>query len=439
MRRPIAAAVREAARLDDPAELELFGATMFPGAVASEPDHAAELVALIAEARQGQSLLRALSAAAPPPVSTLAAEAIREGPVSLAAERVGTLAPERAFSLDADEPVTSVMVTCRRPGTAGCQLLAFTLEWPATGGAIKEATTAPLEEGELESKVLAVARAEGIEPEEISTEEAVELIAAGARRCADFGAGPDREDSLPVALLLRAAARPDADALLEPLAGLPSLVSLIEDVIDEAEVQQEIDAFNDAVDAWCGEQGFGEEWHDLVRYAGGTMADFQAWYAEVELTDWDAEQLADYLLGYVPRKVGLDDEDVERFPLAAADVFRFLGDTGRLPAREAVELSRLAVALTDRFAAAASDPRNFGPAKAFAAAMEADGVDLGDRAAVQAWIESFNALPEAERKQRMPLPGDPPAPPPKPAAAKKKAAVKARRSQRQARRRSRRK
>jgi hypothetical protein len=119
MGRPIRSLVQEAARVDDPAELELLAAGLVPTAlhVAGPPGAVVELVAMIAEAKGGRSLLRALSVAAPPPVSTLAAEALAglgEGPLTVAAQRAGTLVLERAFALDADEPVTSVLVACRR-------------------------------------------------------------------------------------------------------------------------------------------------------------------------------------------------------------------------------------------------------------------------------------------------------------------------------------
>ena len=76
MGRSIHGAVSEAARVEDPAELELLGAELIPpGLLAGTPGMAAELVAMIGEAKGGLSLLRAMSAAAPPPVSTLAADA----------------------------------------------------------------------------------------------------------------------------------------------------------------------------------------------------------------------------------------------------------------------------------------------------------------------------------------------------------------------------
>jgi hypothetical protein len=92
------------------------------------------------------------------------------------------------------------------------------------------------------------------------------------------------------------------------------------------------------------------------------MAGYRAWYADGSIHAWNAADLEGFLLGWVPRKVGVDDEDIEHVPATVAEVFGFLGETGSLPARQAA-LGRRARALTEEFALAARDPRRFGPAK----------------------------------------------------------------------------
>ncbi len=44
-----------------------------------------------------------------------------------------------------------------------------------------------------------------------------------------------------------------------------------------------------------------------------------------------------------------------------------------------------------------ADPALRGPARAVLDAMSADGVELGDEKAMQAWLEDFNMLPVEER------------------------------------------
>lgn len=464
MGRSIREAVRDAARIDDPAELELLGAELIPPEMlAGPPGAAADLVAMIGEAKGGLSLLRAMTAAAPPPLSTLAANAaarLGQGPLSVAAQRVGTLVPDRAFAMDADEPVTSVLVACRRPGVPGFQILGFTLEWPETDGAIKDAfATVMVEEGELEGALVEPARECGIEPEEISPEEAIGQVVAGASRCAEVGFGPGRDALLAVNLLLRAGGRPDADELLEPLVGLPALADVLGDErdqedrddhqeLDERVLRAEVDRLDTALEAWCAGRGFNNEWQDLVTYVGHTMADFRALYADGHVADWNAIDLGEYLLDFVPRKVGIEDSHIELFPEAVAEVLRFLSATGRLEAEAAEDLGKAALEAANRFVAAARDPSNFGLAKAMTSAMLEDGVDLADEAAIQGWTAGFNALPEEERHRRIPAFARPqwPAlalplafnPPAKPAGGKRMTAAKARKAQRQARRRNRR-
>ena len=457
MGRPIRALVRDASRIEDPAELELLAAGVVPPALseAGPPGAVAELVAMIAETK-GRSLLRALSVAAAPPVSTLAAEALADlgdGPLTVAARRAGTLVPERAFALEGDEPVTSIMVACRRPGGDDRQVFGFTFEWPATGGAIKDAfASTMLPESGLEQALLEPALAQGIEVEEIPVADAVARVAQGARRCAEVGFGPDREALPAVTLLLRASRSPEADELVAPLVGLPALSDVVDGIRgeefgdaeperNEETLHAELDQLAAALDAWCAGNGFDEEWHDLVSYASATMADFRAWYADGELTAWNAVDLGEYLLDFVPRKVGIEDEHVERFPQAVAEVLRFLGATGRLEPEAAKLLASSALAATDELVERAREPRNFGLAKAMTAAMLADGVDLSDERAVAGWIAAYNALPETEWHPRVPafahggFAAPSPNPPAKPASQQRKTA---RKTQRQARKRNRR-
>ena len=53
--------------------------------------------------------------------------------------------------------------------------------------------------------------------------------------------------------------------------------------------------------------------------------------------------------------------------------------------------------LTDEFREAMADSANFGPGKAIFKALQADGVDVSDETAVNAWLAAFNARPDEER------------------------------------------
>lgn len=441
---PLREAVQEAARLDDPADLELLSGELLPaGMLAEVPELAAEAVAAIAELPAALTLLKGMAAAAPPPLSTLAAEAVArigEGPASVAAVQAGTLTPVRAWEVDADEPVTSVMVECRRPGFACSQVLCFTLEWPLTDGALKDGfVSGPVEPEQVEADFLGPVRAEGLEPAEIRPAAAIELVATGAARCAAAALGPSEGALSAAILLLRAGGRVDADELIEPLPALPGLEDFIDEVLaggDEEALRAEIDELVAGLDGWCVGRGLDEDRRGLVCYAGGCMADFRAFHLGGDPGDWNAVELEDFLHDYAPRKVGLEPEDVDRFPDAVADVLRFLGETGRLEPRAADELAAQALDARAGFEEAAADPSNWGLAKGMVAAMSAAGVDPTDEAAVQDWIDAFNERPVEERERLVPALGSLPHAVAGGGGGRKRKA-KAKKSQRQARKRNR--
>ena len=434
---PLRDAASEAAGLADPAELELYAALLVPPVVVAEgpPGAVEELLSVIGEARGGRRVLRAMAAAAPPPVAQLALEAA--GPLGDAAEAFGRIVPERAWTLDGGEDVACVLITCRRPGAGGLQLFAFTVEHAASGGALKDGFATPtVPERDLDEIIHMRSGEFGIEPEEVSPEAAIELLAAAARRSVHVGLGPPPEALPAVALLLRAADAPDVEQLLAGLVGLPLVAEELDAEVEEELVAAEIEVLVQELRGWCAARGLGPEDAERTEWVGGLMADYRAWYADGRLAGWTVPSLTDFLLDWIPRKVNVADEDVPHLAEATAEVLRFLGGTGRLPSRRAEALARRALAAGPELEEAVRDPRRFGPAKAMAQAMTADGVDLTDREAVQAWIGGFNALTREEREELVPALGSLPSPPP-PSGPRKKTA-KPRKAQKQARRRNRR-
>lgn len=261
-------------------------------------------------------------------------------------------------------------------------------------------------------------------------------IAAGARRGAECRLGPTSDALLAVNLLVRAGER-DAEEVLAALPGLPALADVIpswyedddeNEAVDEDALEAEVEELLAALDAWCEDRNAAADWQSLVTFAGGSMAEFRLSYCATGPADWNAGDLHEYLLDYVPRKVTIAEEDIERFPLGVAEVLHFLGETGRLDAHEASDLAGRAAACAARFTAAARDRSNYGPAKALVTAMLADGVDLHDQHQVDSWIATYNALPLGERRARTSSP---------PTATSVKKRAKTRKAQRQARRRHR--
>lgn len=455
--RPLRGVVRDAARIDEPAELERLAARLVPVELGTlgPPGALAEFIGLVGEQKGGRSLLHAISAAAPPPLSALAAEALSQlgdGPLTVAAQKAGTLVPERAFEVDGDEPVTCVLLVCRRPAVEGIEVVGVTLEWPLTGGAIKDGLSgADIPERELEELLLDPFRKDGVEPEEISIDDAIDLVAAGAARNAESRLGPTADGLLAATLLLRAARRGDADELLEPLVSMPALADVLGDgldkddepELDEEALGAEIELFDAALDGWCAGRGYDDDWAGLVTYAGHAMADFRARYGEDDPSVSESAALSEFLLDFAPRKLGFESGELERFPQAVAEVFRFLGATGQMPPDEADKLAEAALSAADQFVERAKDPQNFGLAKAMTTAMVEDGVDLSDQAAVNRWIADYNSLPQDERHRRVPAfarPSffSPSASTPQAVPRNRRSTSKARKAQRQARKRNRR-
>ena len=103
------------------------------------------------------------------------------------------------------------------------------------------------------------------------------------------------------------------------------------------------------------------------------------------------------LVDWLPRKATLDATDIRAVPGALKRWVRFAGRKKGLAA-DAIEETLAAVdQFTPEFHHAMRDRSRFGPAKSLADAMVADGVDLTDQGALDAWIEDFNRRPLAER------------------------------------------
>ena len=112
---------------------------------------------------------------------------------------------------------------------------------------------------------------------------------------------------------------------------------------------------------------------------------------------WTDEELDTFLLWFVPRKVMTSEDDRARMPASLMRMFGFLGERGDVIPPAAGKLARRVTALSEIFARRAGDLTRRGPAGALLDAMAAQGVDLTDPDATQAWIAGFNERPFEER------------------------------------------
>lgn len=425
--------VRELVSLKDLGERELESADLLPAALVEERDLLGEALDVVAEAPRGAEVLAALAIAAPTPVSVGARVRLEEVDELPAAP--GPLSVEEAWEMVAgDDPVYALFLLCGRERAKGSQLFSFTIETLASGGAVKDAWATGLDEGAAMAK-----RLTGKLPEEevvvrlLAPAEAQARIVAAAEQGARTGLMPTEDGLHVLSAWLRASGHPDADAIVQALElGETSIQEL-----DDEAVAAAIEELAEEAEAWATASGAAPEDAGSLRFVAGLMGDFIANHLGLGLTDWGEGDLDEFLLDWVPRKVSLSGEEATRLPGEVRDVFRFLAESDRLDRDVSAALGAKAMAHSETFVAAMADPALRGPARAVLDAMAADGVELGDEEAMQAWIESFNALSTEERDEilgPLSLPGA--TPPTTPRAGKPK--PKSRKAQKQARKKNRR-
>lgn len=391
----LARAVADLSRIPDPGAREAGACELLPEALLELPaEFLSDAIDIIADADGGPELLAGLSVAAPTPIAARARARLHElasPPVGL-----GRLRVERAWEMEAGEPVTGLYLLASREGASGKQLFSFVVETPVSGGAVKDGLVTGTSEGTRLAKRLTGDLPEDVRLDEIDASEAAERVVAAAVQGARSRLAPSADGLLALTVFLRASDVEDADAIVQAL----ELGESLPERIEELEVRGRSEAVNALADearGWFLGTGLDRERAEAGVFATGLMGDFRAFYLDAELWDWEPSELDEFLLDWVPRNVSLDDEEIATFPESVADAFRFLGATGRLDAAEADELGERARSLRTELAEAMADPVLGGPARALLDAMRADGVEVGDPDAVRAWLDDFNARAFEER------------------------------------------
>jgi len=152
----------------------------------------------------------------------------------------------------------------------------------------------------------------------------------------------------------------------------------------------------------------------VVEVIAHHLVDFKCDYADGDPLRWSPTAVEICLLDWFPRKVALEETELQAVPAIVRAWVHFAGRRRGL-SDEAMEATETNLdEFVPEFLEASSDPARFGPAKAIALAMQADDVDLTDQAAVGRWIEAYNSRPQAEREAVLPRAARP-APAPTPA------------------------
>jgi hypothetical protein len=130
-----------------------------------------------------------------------------------------------------------------------------------------------------------------------------------------------------------------------------------------------------------------------VEWAVAETLRFKADYVDGHLGWWCRDHLAEILTELFPRKVSADEANIALVVPTLRDFFTWLELTGLLdPDSDPLsalhdELERIEPELPGLM----SDESRFGLGKTITAAMLADGVDVEDPEALQAWVDAYNA------------------------------------------------
>jgi len=103
------------------------------------------------------------------------------------------------------------------------------------------------------------------------------------------------------------------------------------------------------------------------------------------------------MLDFLPRKASLDAGQIRALPSVLRSWVRYALTRRGLDEDHIEATMDVVERLESEFRRVATNPDNFGPAKAVTNAMLADRVDLLDEDAVEAWLDVFNARPLEER------------------------------------------
>jgi hypothetical protein len=130
-------------------------------------------------------------------------------------------------------------------------------------------------------------------------------------------------------------------------------------------------------------------------------------YGDGDPLRWSPTVVELFILDYLPRKANLGKSETTALPRVLTAWVRFCLTKRGLDERFIVQTEHAVADLTREFRKSMADPTTFGPAKAIFQALQADGVDVTDQNAVDAWISAFNARPDEDRFGILGPPGEP--------------------------------
>lgn len=137
----------------------------------------------------------------------------------------------------------------------------------------------------------------------------------------------------------------------------------------------------------------GDETASIVGYCLDARCD----YGDGDPLRWSPSVVQMFMLDHLPRKVSLDAAEIRALPVVLKAWVEFCLRKRGLDDEQIAATTSTIDELVGRFRREVTDHRNFGPAKAMVNAMQAAGVEIGDQAAMDAWVADFNERPFEER------------------------------------------
>jgi len=114
---------------------------------------------------------------------------------------------------------------------------------------------------------------------------------------------------------------------------------------------------------------------------------------------WSPTVIELFMLDYLPRKITLSADEIDVLPEVLTAWVRFALTKRGLEEQFIEEAAQAVDDFAGEFREAMDDEGNFGPAKSIFRALKADGVDVLDQDAVDAWLKDFNSRPEEDRRE----------------------------------------